>query len=222
MHQTTQIDLPHTRLTTRYLTMKHLLSFLLVFGLAFTTALAGGDDDKKKRTTYDLDRSHSSVGFSIKHLAISTVRGNFGEFTTDISMEGDDVTTLQASATIQAASIDTDNEKRDEHLRSADFFETETYPTITFTSKEVKNVDGVNFTLVGDLTMHGVTKEIELDAEILGPATLMGTQRVGFSAEGEINRKDYGLTWSRVVEAGALVVGEEVKLIIEVEAVAAE
>ncbi len=193
-------------------------AFLVV---ALFSTVQATDDDKKPGVVYEIDVAHSQIAFKVRHLGISTVKGNFKTFDATLSV-GDDPTTLETTATIAATSVDTGVDRRDNHLRSPDFFEVEKYPEITFKSTGIKNVDGGNFTLVGDLTIRGVTKAVELDAEMRGPATLMKKQRVGFSASGKINRTDYGLTWNRAIETGGFVVGEEVTLEIEVEAIAAE
>jgi polyisoprenoid-binding protein YceI len=170
---------------------------------------------------WTLDATHTQVGFSVKHMAISTVRGRFTKF--DGSGETDANGTLtSARFTIDAASIDTNQEQRDAHLRSADFFETEKYPTITFASTKVTQ-DGTNVTIAGDFTMRGVTKSITL----MGETTPVvkdpwGMTRTGLTVEGKINRKDWGLTWNQALEFGGLMVSEDVKLSIELEVVAAQ
>lgn len=169
---------------------------------------------------WTLDTTHTQVGFSVKHMAISTVRGRFTKF--DGSGETDASGALtSARFTIDAASIDTNQEQRDAHLRSADFFETEKYPTITFASTKLTQ-DGTGITITGDFTMRGVTKSITLKGEttpvVKDP---WGMTRTGLAVEGKINRKDWGLTWNQALELGGLMVSEDVKLSIELEAVAA-
>jgi polyisoprenoid-binding protein YceI len=122
--------------------------------------------------------------------------------------------------TIQTASINTNKQKRDDHLKSPEFLNVEKYPTITFKSREIKKGNGEDFTIVGDLTINGVTKEVELDAEYGGRATdPMGNERTAFTAETEIDRKDYGITWNKTLDSGGLVVGDEVKIELEVEGI---
>jgi polyisoprenoid-binding protein YceI len=170
---------------------------------------------------WTLDATHTQVGFSVKHMAISTVRGRFTTF--DGSGETDANGTLtSARFTIDAASIDTNQEQRDAHLRSADFFETEKYPTITFDSTKITQ-DGTDIAITGDFTMHGVTKSITLKGEttpvVKDP---WGMTRTGLTVEGKINRKDWGLAWNQALEFGGLMVSEDVKLSIELEVVAAQ
>jgi polyisoprenoid-binding protein YceI len=157
--------------------------------------------------TYKVDPAHSSIGFSVDHMVIDTVHGRFRQFDGSITVDPENGNALkQATATIQAKSIDTDVEKRDNHLRSPDFFDAEKYPTITF---ESTGVDGQ--TLTGKFTLHGVTKEISLPIKIKGPIKdPMGNTHLSLEANTKLNRKDYGLTWNKVLEAGGLMVGEEI------------
>ncbi|MDX1419970.1 MAG: YceI family protein [Rubricoccaceae bacterium] len=170
--------------------------------------------------TYAVDPSHSRLGFVVRHLGFSKVRGAFEQFEGTVRMAPGDLSTLEADAAIQAQSITTNEEKRDAHLRSADFFEVETYPTIAFESAEVRDVDGRRFTLVGDLTMHGVTERVALDAEFLGegPDPWGGT-RIAFDARTKVNRKEFGLNWNVALEAGGWLVSEDVEIVLEVQAV---
>ena len=170
--------------------------------------------------TYAIDPSHSRLGFVVRHMGFSKVRGSFEVFEGRVRMQPGDLSTLAAEATAQTQSITTNEAKRDEHLRSADFFEVETYPTLTFRSTGVKDVSGNTFTLVGDLTMHGVTHTIELQGQYLGEGQdPWGGTRVAFEAEAKLNRKDYGLSWNTVLEAGGVLVSEEVQIVLEVQAV---
>ncbi len=171
-------------------------------------------------TTFAIDPTHSRVGFVVRHLGFSKVRGSFETFEGSVQMEGDDLSTLRTEAVIQAASVNTNEPKRDGHLRSADFFETDTYPTLTFTSTGVDEVSGNAFTLRGDLTMHGVTKPVAFKAEFLGTAgDPWGGSRVGFEATTKVNRKAFGLNWNVALEAGGWLVSEDVEIILEVQAV---
>lgn len=170
--------------------------------------------------TYAIDATHSRVGFIVRHLGFSKVRGSFEQVEGIVRFDGSDLLTLQTEATIQAASITTNEPKRDAHLRSADFFETDTFPTLTFRSLAVQEVDGKGFTLTGELTMHGVTKTVELEGEYLGQARdPWGGTRVSFEARTKVNRKDYGLNWNVALEAGGLLVSESVEIILEIQAV---
>lgn len=169
---------------------------------------------------YKVDPSHSLIQFKVKHLAIATVRGNFVDFDGEFSYDPANIAASKASATISAKSVDTSNQKRDDHLRNEDFFNVEKHPQIKFVSKEIKDIDDNEFVVVGDLTINGVTKTIELEAEFNGVAKdPWGNERAGFTAEGKIDRKDFGLTWNKALEAGGFVVGDEVKIHLEVEGI---
>jgi polyisoprenoid-binding protein YceI len=167
---------------------------------------------------FALDRAHSFVQFQVRHLAISKVRGEFNDFTASFSYEPGKPETWRAEATIQVASIDTENEDRDNHLRSEDFFHAEKYPTITFVSTGVEMEDETRGKLMGDLTIRGVTLPVVLDLEVRGMVKdPWGNTKAGFAAEGKIDRKDFGLTWHKVLETGGLVVGDEVEIIMEIQ-----
>ena len=168
---------------------------------------------------YTIDPGHSKVLFKAKHLGISTVTGRFDKFSGSYEFDPKDFKSAKVSATIESASVNTDNERRDTHLKSADFLEAAKYPQLTFVSKEVKNVGEGKFKVTGDMTLHGVTKPITLDAEFGGIAKDRNSERSAFNATGKINRKDFGLTWSRLTEAGGLVVGEEITIILEIEGI---
>jgi len=188
--------------------------------LAFVTAMSMTFATDSEIRTFSVDAAHSNVGFKVKHLGILNVNGRFESYDASVSVDPSDLTTLQASATIQVASVDTGIQRRDDHLRSADFFDAENHPEMTFVSKEVRNVNGTSFELVGDLSIRGTTKEIVLDGEFLGTASFMGGERVAIEARGTINRFDYGLQWDAVTEAGGLVVSPEVQIILEIQAAA--
>ena len=170
--------------------------------------------------TYKVDPAHSSVNFSIDHMVVNTVHGRFRQFEGTITVDPDNNNALTAaSGTIQAKSIDTDIEKRDNHLRSPDFFDAEKFPTITFESSEVKK-DGNGMVLVGKFTMHGVTKDVSLPCALKGPIkSPMGGTIMGLEVNAKLNRKDYGLTWNKVIEAGGVMVGEDVTIQINAELV---
>ena len=168
--------------------------------------------------TFVIDQAHSSVGFEVRHLAISKVRGSFDDFEGSFAFTPGQPGDWSVEATAQAASINTNNGDRDDHLRSADFFEVEKYPTLTFKSMAVEMDEDNEGTLRGELTMHGVTRVVEFELEFLGSATdPWGNEKAGFSATTEINRKDYGLNWNKALETGGLVVGEDVKIILEIQ-----
>lgn len=169
---------------------------------------------------YDIDASHSGVIFKVKHLGISTVTGRFEKFTGSFTFDTTDIGASRASAVIEVASINTDVEKRDEHLRGTDFFDVDSHPQITFVGKEVKDVENDRFQLVGDLTMRGVTRTVTLDAEIGGTVKdPWGNDRAAFTATTTVDRRDFGLTWSKVLESGGLVVGKDVRITLEIEGI---
>jgi polyisoprenoid-binding protein YceI len=169
--------------------------------------------------TYSIDPAHSRVEFAVRHLGIATVRGHFASFEGTFEA-GDDVASAKAYGSVEVASVDTQEQQRDDHLRSADFFDVERYPRIEFASREIRPLDEDRFEVVGDLTLHGVTREIRLSAEILGTESdLWGNERVGLEARGELNRKEYGMTFNQVLGSGNVLVSDRVKLNIEVSAV---
>lgn len=173
--------------------------------------------------TFTIDPQHSRLGFAVRHMGFSKVRGSFEQFDGVVRMAPDELDTLEAEATVQADSITTGTEDRDEHLRSDDFFAVDSHPTITFESREVRPLSEDTFTLVGDLTIRGVTKRVELDGEYLGEGTdPWGGTRIAFEAETTINRKDWELNWNQVLEAGGVLVSETVNVELEVQAVLEE
>jgi len=172
------------------------------------------------QTAWDIDVSHSSIQFRIKHLMISNVRGAFDEFSGNILFDGENYTSISVETSIKAASINTREPKRDDHLRSADFFDTGTYPEITFQSKRVEDVQGHRFKLVGDLNMRGTTKEVVLDVEATPIVKGMrGESRIGVHATTRLDRQDYGIKWNRTLDAGGFVVGNEVDITLDLELV---
>jgi polyisoprenoid-binding protein YceI len=169
--------------------------------------------------TWTIDAMHSEVGFKVKHLVISTVSGKFKSFEGTVTAEKDDFSDAQISFSADVASIDTGVEQRDGHLKSADFFETETYPKLTFVSTSIEK-DGDDYKLNGDLTLKGVTKPVTFNVEHGGVGLSMYGQTVGgFEVTGKINRKEFGLTWNAVTEAGGIAVSEDVKLVANIEIV---
>ncbi|RVU02940.1 polyisoprenoid-binding protein [Mucilaginibacter limnophilus] len=169
-------------------------------------------------TKWVLDPTHSEVQFKVKHLVISTVTGFFRSFEGTLETEGDDVTNGQVEFSLDVNSIDTNQDQRDGHLKSADFFDAEQYPKITFKSTSFTSEGGDDYKLTGDLTIKDVTKPVTLDVEFGGSADdFYGNTKAGFEVSGKINRKDFGLTWNGVTEAGSIVVGDDVKLIFNVQ-----
>lgn len=168
--------------------------------------------------TWTFDPSHSEIGFSVRHLMVSKVKGRFDSFDGSISV-GEDPLQSSVNVSVDMSSIDTRDEKRDAHLRSADFFETDTHPTMTFTSTAVR-LQGDDFIVSGDLALHGVTRPLELVVEFNGLVQdPFGGTRIGFSAEGEISRKAMGIDIDMPLEGGGAVIGDKIKLLLEVEAV---
>ncbi|WP_298454619.1 YceI family protein [uncultured Cellulomonas sp.] len=168
--------------------------------------------------TWTIDASHSEAGFTTRHAGIAKVRGSVAitEGTVEI---GDDVASSSVTAVLDPTTIDTRDANRDGHLRSADFFDVESFPTWTFTSTSV-TARGDDYVLVGDLTIHGVTRSVELDLEFNGTATdPFGNARAGFSASTEISRKDFGLTWNAALETGGFLVSDNVKIALEISAI---
>jgi len=170
--------------------------------------------------TWNIDPSHSSVNFMVRHLMVSKVRGRFGAFTGTVTI-GEDQLASSVVASVEMASVSTDDNGRDAQLRTSDFFDVERFPTMTFASTAVRG-DGDDYVLVGDLTIKGVTKSVELELEFDGvSADPWGGTRAGFSAEGEIDRRDFGLEWNMALDTGGLLVGEKVKISLDIQAVKA-
>jgi polyisoprenoid-binding protein YceI len=168
--------------------------------------------------TWAIDPSHSTVGFSVRHLMVSKVRGTFTEFEGALEI-GENVLDSSVNATVSVASIDTRDATRDAHLRSVDFFETDSYPTMTYRSTGVRS-EGEDFVLDGELTLHGVTRPVALTLEFNGVGTdPWGGTRAGFSAHTEINRKDFGIDITMPLDGGGVVVGDKVKIELEIEAI---
>jgi polyisoprenoid-binding protein YceI len=173
-------------------------------------------------TTWSIDPAHSHVEFAVKHLMIATVKGRFGVVHGTVQTDDADPARGIAEIEIDVDSIDTREPKRDAHLRSADFFDVEKYPKITFRSSRITDVSGDRFKLSGDLTIHGVTREVTLDVTSEGRGRdPWGGERAGFSATTKIKRGDFGLTWNQALETGGFVVSDEVKVSLDIELVKA-
>jgi len=200
------------------------LSAALLLGLVGVQGSTAADAPKAAAAaagpeTYVIDRSHSYVGFQVRHF-VSKVPGKFNAFTGSIVFDPKKLDGLQATVDIDAGSIDTDNDKRDNHLKSADFFDVENNPKITFKSTGVKVIDATHAQLSGDLMMRGVTKPVTLDVEVLGVMPTRGTEkRAGFEAKARVNRKDFNIMWNRVLDNGGTMLSDDVDLVIQVEAV---
>ncbi len=168
-----------------------------------------------------VDNSHSEVEFTVKHLMISTVKGRFKTLGGTVVFDPANHTTSEIDVTIDAASVDTHDEKRDGHLKSPDFFDVAQYPTLTFKSTNVEKISDENFKVTGDLTMHGVTKPVVLDVEYGGQGkSPFGYTAAGFTAKTSLNRKDFGLNWNVAMEAGGVMVSEKVNINLEIELIA--
>ena len=168
--------------------------------------------------TFALDTSHTRLGFAVRHMAVSKVRGDFKDFSGTLEL-AEDPTDSKVSVTIQAGSVDTHDENRDNHLRTNDFFDVENHPTWTFTSTAIRPISTTEWNVDGDLTIRGVTRQVTLDATLEGVVQdPYGMHRVGFSATTSIDREDFGVSFNGVMEAGGLVVGKKVDIDIEAEA----
>jgi polyisoprenoid-binding protein YceI len=166
--------------------------------------------------TFDIDPAHSRIGFAVKHMVVSTVQGEFGKFQGTFELDDKDGL-AKAEATIDIASVNTRDEKRDTHLKSPDFFDAAMFPEMKFVSHKVAGKKG-KYTVIGKLTIKGVTKPVALAGHMAGPIKdPMGNKRVGFRAEGKINRKDYGISFHKLLEGGGFVVGDDVEIILDVE-----
>ncbi|HEX9730982.1 MAG TPA: YceI family protein [Thermoanaerobaculia bacterium] len=194
--------------------MKRILS-ILSFALAASLLLA--PLAWAEPTTWEVDPAHSSVGFSVRHF-LTPVPGTFNEFSGTAVYDPDNVAASSVELTVQAASIDTKNDDRDKHLRSADFFNVAEHPTLSFKSDSVKAAGEGELHVTGKFSLHGVTKEITVPVEVLGVMDTPMGRRAGFLVEFTIDRKDYGITWNRALDQGGAVLGDEVKITISVEA----
>jgi len=170
--------------------------------------------------TWNIDPAHTNVEFSVRHMMISNVKGQFQKTSGTITTNGSDPASATIDATIDASSVDTRVERRDMHLKSPDFLDVAKYPTITFKSTKVEAAGPNKWKVTGDLTLHGVTKPVVLDVESSGPpVNVMGNTRAGASATTQIKRSDFGLSWNKALEAGGVMVGDEVAITIDIEAV---
>jgi polyisoprenoid-binding protein YceI len=191
--------------------MKNVLALaaVLIFGSASAFAQTGA---------WNLDRSHSAIKFNVSHMVISDVDGKFGEFDVKVLSDKEDFSDAKIEVSIKTASINTDDAKRDEHLRSADFFDAATHPAITFKSKKMTKTGNGTYKLTGDFTMRGVTKTVDLDVKFNGQTkSPWGTTVAGFKITGKVNRKEYGVSWSKMLDNGGAVVGDEVQIAANVE-----
>ena len=166
---------------------------------------------------YEIDKNHTSLGFTAKHMLFTTVRGRFDDYEGYLDVEDGEYATAKGKFEVRIASIESGNEKRDEHLRSADFFDVATHPTMTFQPDAIRPLGGERYAVTGDLTIREVTRPIELQVTVEGriPRDAFGKERIALSASGVLNRKDWGLNWNMALETGGVLVSEEIKLEIE-------
>jgi polyisoprenoid-binding protein YceI len=170
--------------------------------------------------TWNVDPSHSSVEFQVKHMGLATVKGFFNEFEGKLEVAEDG--TISASGTVDAASLSTRSEQRDEHLRSADFFDVEKYPKLSFESKSIEQLDEETYRITGDLTIHGTTREVVFEGVTQGvDQDPWGNTRVGLEVVGQIERSDFGLSWNQALESGGVLVGKKVKILLDLSTVKA-
>lgn len=171
-------------------------------------------------TSWMIDPAHAEIGFAVRHLMIATVRGRFGAVSGTVKVDEQNPRNSKVEVTVDVSSVDTRQEMRDNHLRSPDFFDVEKYPTMQFVSKRIEGDVSGEFRVAGDLTIRGITREVTLTATLEGRTKdPWGNERAGFSAAGKINRHDFGLNWNQALEAGGVMVGDEVKVTIDVELV---
>jgi polyisoprenoid-binding protein YceI len=168
--------------------------------------------------TWIIDTAHSEIGFKVKHLMVSTVKGQFTSFAGSIKLADKDLTKAEITFSAETNSINTNNEMRDKHLASVDFFNSEVFPTLSFKSTKIIKKNESDYSVTGEMTMHGITKEITFDSKFNGSSTDMNKNKVmGFEISGTLSRKDFGLTWNAPIEQGGVVVSDEVKLDINIE-----
>lgn len=190
-----------------------LLSILLMFGAGISRA---------EVARYDVDPDHSSIEFSVVHMVVSKTKGRFTDYKGFVEMDPDGLKIKAIEAVINTASVNTNHEKRDGHLKNEDFFNVEKYPTMTYKMKYSRK-DGDNIIAIGDLTLLGVTKEVTLTGKFNGLANdPYGNTRAGFSAEGTLNRKDFGMNWSKLLDSGGMIVGDDITLKLEIECIKAK
>jgi len=178
----------------------------------------GQKNKRRKISAWQIDTAHSQIQFSVRHMMISNLRGRFENFSGDVDYNEQDPFKSSVEVQIEAASINTREPQRDTHLKSADFLDAEKHPYLVFRSKRAEKIDGNTGRLIGDLTIRDITKEIALDVEYAGQAkSPWGTVSAGFSATGKLNRKDWGMNWNQILEAGGILVGDQASISIEVE-----
>lgn len=175
-------------------------------------------------STWKIDQDHSNVGFSVKHLMVSNVKGSFARFSGMVDLDDRDITASRVSATIDASSINTNVQKRDDHLRGADFFDVAKYPNITFVSKKWSRTADGRLKVTGNLTMHGTTRDVVLNVDPFSREIrdAWGKTRRGTTATARINRQDFGITWNKALDAGGVTIGNEVDIVLDIEMIKSE
>jgi polyisoprenoid-binding protein YceI len=177
------------------------------------------EEKKMTKAIWALDAVHSSVDFSVRHMMIANVKGTFNSFNATIEADPKDLTTANIEFSVETSSVDTRNKDRDGHLVSADFFDAENYPTMTFKATSFEKTDDGEYNVSGDFTLHGITKQETFTVTFEGQGKdPWGNEKVGFSAEGSINRSDYGLVWNAALETGGVLVGDKVKISLQIQA----
>ncbi|MDX6311199.1 MAG: hypothetical protein QOF44_663 [Streptomyces sp.] len=185
-----------------------------------TDTVTVGPDLAHLTGDYTIDTTHSEIGFSVRHAMVTTVRGQFAEYDGKLHLDGSNPSASSAEVTIKVVSIDTNQEQRDGHLRTGDFFDAETHSEITFRSTSAEQVDEETYRLAGDLTIKGISKPVTIDFAFNGAAKdLYGNERVGFEGSTTINRADWGLTYNAALETGGVLIGEKIKLNFDISAV---
>lgn len=189
----------------------------VLWGILFSMGMAGNAVAEVSK--WNVDHDHSTVGFQVAHMVVSKTKGKFTDYTGVVEMDPEAKEFKMIEAVIQTASVTTDHQKRDDHLRSPDFFDVKNFPTMTYKMKSYQKTDD-GYTAIGDLTLRGVTKEITLTGTFNGVAQdPWGNTRAGFTAEGKLNRQDFGMKFSKLLDNGGLVVGDEVTITLEIEVI---
>jgi len=177
-------------------------------------------DTAARTSTWNLDASHSTAEFAVKHMMVSTVKGRFGAIAGTANIDEGDPARSFVTASVDVASIETGQAQRDEHLRSNDFFNAERFPKLLFSSTKIEHVDGDRWTMTGDLTIRDVTRSVVFDVEFEGRGPdVFGGERAGFEATTKINRKDFGVSWNGLIEAGGVAVSDAVRIVLNIELV---
>ncbi len=168
--------------------------------------------------TWQIDPNHSSIGFAVKHMLVASVKGSFHDFDIDAEVDEQNLAASLGTVRVRTASIDTRDDNRDAHLRSPDFFDTENHPEMVFAVKSIEPNGNDDYKIVGDLTIRDITREVVLEADAGGPfVDPWGNRKIGLSAEGKLNRKDFGLNWNAALETGGFIVGDTVRLSVDLE-----